>query len=40
MHRAAGIADIRSGCSLVRDNLSDLARLAAQLREMVGRFTI
>ncbi len=33
-------ADIRSGCSLVRDNLSDLSRLAAQLREMVGRFTI
>ena len=33
-------ADIRTGCSKVGESLSDLTGLAAQLREMIGRFTI
>ncbi|WP_051306920.1 methyl-accepting chemotaxis protein [Desulfomicrobium escambiense] len=33
-------SDIRCGCSQVQDNLANLTRLAAQLREMVARFTI
>ena len=33
-------SDIRSGCSQVRESLTDLTHLTGQLREVIGRFTI